>query len=690
MLRSIISSTFNFDIEGQAADSLRVYQVNGREQLSRPFCFEVVLISESPRIDLMAQVGLKATLRVQGLQQGRVPYVRKIHGRIEHFEQLSVGKRYSQYRATLSPSLFPLAYTRNSRIFREMSTPDIVEKLLLDGHYPQDQFQRYLHGRYEKRDFCVQYQESDLAFISRLLEEEGIFYCFHHDDQKDILLIGDGPYANEKVPHADVLPYRDKPHLYEEVVHDLRAEAHFRPGKTVLRDYRFKHPVLDMEARREAANFSQYQVYYFPGEYVDLSLGQQLARIRLEEIQCERSCIRAESSCPDLLPGHTFTLEGALRDPASQSYLLLSVEHKGVQPEVLGEELPGVTAPRYTNAITCIPSDIPFRPARLTPRPVILGAQSAIVVGPPGEEIHCDEHGRIKVSFHWDRSERPADERSCWIRVSQPWGGSGYGGMFLPRIGQEVLVQFLEGDPDRPVIVGRVYNGENPVPHGLPANKNISTIRTASTPGGGGFNEIRLNDTAGSEEIFVHAQKDENEIVRHNRSRFVGNDERIYVRRFKWDRIGRSRRSRIGRNDTHTVGRDLSLLINRDHTMTVANSSHTVGRTVLIQATDRLKLECNGGYVLINEKGEVHIHGRIVYINCDEEEEKSWVEVKLMNHEGRPAVGERYRLLLASGETIEGVLDDNGTARVDGVSPGACQVSFPDLEDDDWSPHESD
>ena len=574
---------FAFHTDGLATDGLRVFRIEGREQMNQPFRFEVTLVAESASLDLHARIGQPATLTIKGQSQSTLGYRREIHGRIERFMQISASRRYSQYQATLAPTLFPLAYTRNSRVFRELSTAEIVEKVLTDGCIPNEHFQFLLHAQYGKRDFCVQYQESDLAFISRLLEEEGIFYFFRHEDGNDIMVLGDGPHAIEAAPHASHLAYRDHPHLYEEVIHSVRAEARFRPGSTVLRDFRFKHPGLDMEARQASSDFTDYQVYYFPGEFVEPALGQRLAKIRHEEIQGERSQISAESNSPALLPGHVFQLEGYGRHDMSRGYLLVSVEHDGVQPQVLGEEHVAVPEQQYKSQITCIPDDVTYRPPRITPRPCILGIQSAVVVGPGGEEIHCDEHGRVKVQFHWDRQGQWNDDSSCWIRVSHPWGGAGYGGMFIPRVGQEVLVQFLEGDPDRPVIVGRVYNGENPVPHGLPDTKNISTIRTASTPGGTGFHEIRLNDTAGMEEMFVHAQKDRNEIIGNNNTCRVAANHIL--------QIGANKTVQVGANESNIVQGSMVLQAGNEIILMVGSSTIHITSTGISIGSSSLSLE---------------------------------------------------------------------------------------------------
>jgi len=627
MIPGLDSAVFTFDVEGQRPGALRVYRLSGNEQISQLFRFDVTLVAESAHIDLMAQIGAQATLSLRGIPQIGGGYLRRIYGRIERFEQLSAGKRYSQYQATLSPSVFPLGYTRNSRVFRELSTPAIVERVLTDGHYPTEQLQVLLHSSYGPRDFCVQYQESDLAFICRLLEEEGIFFFFRHDDGKDILVLGDGSHAIESVPQASHLAYRDQPHLYEEVVHGLRAEARFRPGSTVLRDFRFKHPALDMEAHQSAADFKDYQVYYFPGEYVDPDLGKRLAKIRLEEIQCDRSQVAAESNCPALLPGHTFHLEGHWRPDMSRGYLLTAIEHEGVQPQVLGEEHVAVTEPQYKNRLFCIPDDVPYRAPRRTPRPCILGVQSAVVVGPAGEEIHCDEHGRIKVQFHWDRQSQKDDASSCWIRVSQPWGGAGYGGMFIPRVGQEVLVQFLEGDPDRPVIVGRVYNGEHRVPYSLPNNKSTSVVRTSTTPGGDGFNELRFEDAAGHEEIYIHAQRDLNQKIRnnhticvnHNQSIEVKLNRQILVHGREEHTVSLSRETTITDNDSSTINGNYRIAVHGESGIIANADTH-----ISLCAGETLTMSCGQSKIVLLpeqimiESPKIRINGGLVKINCSD------------------------------------------------------------------------
>lgn len=554
---------FLFHSDGLRDSSLHVHRFTGREALSQTFEFSVELVSDDPDLDLEAPIGQAAYLTLRGHLPNGTRYDRIVHGVIERFVQLSAGIRHSRYEATLVPTLKPLLYTRDSRIFQRMSTPEVAKKILTT-QVQSDWLNLVLHARYEPRDYCVQYQESALDFVQRLFEEEGIFYFFDQRKDRDILVVGDGSYAFETLGEYAAVLLRDRPHLYEEGLSTLRPESALRSGAAVLRDFRFKQPGLDLEASAQSERFKQYQMYYFPGEYVDPQLGERLVRMRLEEQQCQRNRFVGQGNVRAMLPGYKFTLSGHRRKDCNKEYLLVAVEHEGFQPAALAEEGHGGERTVYQNRVECIPASVSYRPPRRTPRPSIPGVQTAVVVGPAGEEIHCDEHGRVKVQFHWDRDGQSDDNSSCWIRVSQPWGGAGQGGMFIPRIGQEVVVQFLEGDPDRPLIVGRVYNGENLVPHGLPAAKNISTIRSASTPGGKGFNELKFNDTAGSEEVFFHAQKDHNEVV--------GNDHNAQITANQSNTVGVNQSESIGSNQSLSVGGNRSASVKGNESLSVSSN----------------------------------------------------------------------------------------------------------------------
>ncbi len=586
---------FLFECKALAAAGLRVYRFRGHESLSQPFEFLIDLVSRRANLDIEAPIGEPACLTLRGRAPDGSRYSRHIHGIIERFIHLGTGKHSSRYQARLIPSVGLLQFTRNCRIFQKQSVTQVTQQVLKDDKIKSDCISVMLHGSYSPRDYCVQYQESDLHFVQRLWEEEGIFFFFEGDKSHGTLVLGDGRHAFAELPMYGAAFLRDQPHLYEEGLFELHAESSLRPGATLFRDFMFKQPTLDLESRAEAEKFSDLSIYHFPGEYVDPEMGRRLAKIRLEEIQCQKTRYYGRGNIRAAQPGCTFTLAGDRRDDGNQEYLIVAVEHAGAQPQALGEEASGGDSTTYQNSLECIPAKVPYRPARVTPAPCIAGVQTAHVVGPPGEEIHCDEHGRVKVQFHWDRHGRRDDNSSCWIRVSQPWGGAGQGGMFIPRVGQEVVVHFLEGDPDRPLIIGRVYNGENPVPHALPASKNISTIRSASTPGGGGFNEIKFDDTKDKEEIFIHAQFDMNEVVEHNHTTTVHSDQRNTVDGNHTETVKKNHKLTVtegdqritvktGKRDT-TIQKDDTLTVHGSQTLQVDGSRrHSIsqGETVSI------------------------------------------------------------------------------------------------------------
>ena len=561
---------FLFHSDALADAILQVFRFTGRESLSQPFEFSIELASDDPDLDLQAPVGQPGCFTLRGRLADGSRYNRYVHGVVERFVQLSAGIRQSRYQATLVPTIKPLHYTRNARIFQKQSAPEVAKKVLQDGRIPADWVNAMLHGSYGARDYCVQYQESDLNFVQRLWEEEGISYFFEHTKDKDTLALGDGSHAFDSLAQYSDVRLRDQPHMYEEGLHEFRAENSLRSGAALMRDFKFKQPALELEASAEGDKFADYKMYYFPGEYVDAGVGKQLATVRLQEQQCQSSRYVGTGNVRAMLPGYKFTLAGHRRSDCNQEYLIVTVEHRGSQPMALGEEASGVQKSAYENTLECIPAKVSYRPQRRATAPSIPGVQTALVVGPAGEEIHCDSHGRVKVQFHWDREGKKDDASSCWIRVSQPWGGVSYGGMFLPRIGQEVLVQFLEGDPDRPVIVGRVYNGENPAPYELPAKKTVSTFKTASSPGGNGSNELRFEDAAGSEEIYLHGQLDMNTLIERDRSQKFGRDTT--------DNVGHDRTREVANNETISIGVDRSAQVGSNEKLSVgSNQTLSVG-----------------------------------------------------------------------------------------------------------------
>ncbi|ATB37717.1 hypothetical protein CYFUS_003142 [Cystobacter fuscus] len=669
------TSVFRFEVSGCAAE-LRVVRFSGHEGLSNLYEFQLELVCEDQALNFSDVVGKTALLSVGGEVPSRL-----VHGIVSRFEQVGGRPRYGLYQATLVPLAWRLKHRHGSRIFQEIPTPDILKKVLDAAGMLGDQYELRLSNSYEPRNYCVQYRESDWAFLCRLMEEDGLFYFFEHQEDKHLLVIGDSPGACKPIQGNETVLFRQRDGLASDVdfVSSFRFAEEIQPGQVSLRDFNFKKPDLPMEVQHGAEQDKDLEVYEYPGEYQDPGRGSSakgatLARLRLEELQASRKLGQGESDCERLLPGCFFSLSEHPRGDFNTRYLLTGVSHHGYQPQVLDEEAPGGDF-SYSNSFACISSQVPFRPPRLTPRPVVRGVQTAIVVGPSGEEIHVDEHGRVKVQFHWDRDGQRNEKSSCWVRVSQPWGGEMWGGMFIPRIGQEVIVDFIEGDPDRPLITGRVYNGVNPTPYPLPDEKTKSTLRTNTSPGGGGFNELRFEDKKGSEQVFIHAQRnmdvhvkndsmetilhdrhqtigaqgkggkvgDQNEMVYRDKSlkvhrhsqEHIGGDVKLLVggidgagnqdihikanRKEKIDAdshlsVGGKRNEQVGDTWSITVVKDLQVHVGNNHALEAVTEIHLSAPTVVIEATQGLTLKVGGNFITL-DPASISVMGTVLNLN---------------------------------------------------------------------------
>jgi type VI secretion system secreted protein VgrG len=499
-------------------DVLLLQSFTGVEGLSTPFSFELSLLSENHAISFPDIIGKKVTLSMI-LPDDDMRY---FNGIISRFSQGRGGgeaggdPRFSAYRATMVPWFWLLTRTADSRIFQKLSVPDIVEKVFREKQFSD--FTIKLSGSYPRRDYCVQYRETDFNFVSRLLEEEGIYYFFEHEQGKHTMIIADAPQEHKPCPKQASAKYQlsASGRLKEDVIKGLNKSQDIRPDKYTLNDFNFEIPNTTLEVNIPSTyklGSGDREIYFYPGSYTSKSEGDRLAKIRMQEEEAQITNINGSSDCRAFTSGYRFMLTDFYRaDMDKKEYVLTSMTHEATQP-FAGEQ---VTDLAYENHFTCIPFDVPFRPKRTHIKPTVHGSQTAIVVGPKGEEIYTDEHSRVKVQFHWDREGKRDENSSCWIRVSHPWAGAGWGAISIPRIGHEVVVDFLEGDPDRPIITGRVYHGQNKPPYPLPDEKTKSTLKSDSSLGGGGFNEIRFEDKKGSEEIYIHGQKDWNTVINNN------------------------------------------------------------------------------------------------------------------------------------------------------------------------------
>jgi len=419
-----------------------------------------------------------------------------------------------RYNLTLRPWLWWLTLASNNRVFQNKTTSEIVTGIF-DEHGFSD-YELKLTGSYTPREYCVQYGETDFAFVSRLLEEEGIFWFFTHAAGKHSLTLADSNDAFPPCPNVTTIAYLGQ-QMGERELHGIRSGQICRQavsGVYRATDYEFTTPSNSLYGQAEAVA-GPLSVYEHPGGYTAKARGDALGKLRVDALRSQESRFIGESDCRWLVPGHSFTLSGHEDTTANIAWVVTSVSHE-------------VSHEHYRNRFEAIPKSINYRPPRVTPKPR-MHTQTAMVVGKAGEEIWTDEYGRIKIQFPWDRDGQSDETSSCWVRVVLPWSGKGFGMQFIPRIGQEVIVTFIDGDPDRPLVTGCVYNGDNTLPYALPANQTQSGIKTNSSKGGGGFNELRFEDKKGSEEVFLQAQKDFTVNVLNDVTSTIDHDETLTV-----------------------------------------------------------------------------------------------------------------------------------------------------------------
>lgn len=564
-------------------DVLLLRGFGGSESISQLFHFDLDLLSEKDSITFQDVVGKSVTVHVNTADGGK----RHFNGFLSGFSQGPQERRLTAYHARMVPWLWFLTRTADCRIFQNQKVPDIIQKIFTDLKFHD--FELRLYGTYTPRDYCVQYRETDFNFVSRLMEEEGICYFFDHQDGKHVLVLADDPSAHKPCPNQATARYNfygPGATYQEDLVTEWNYYEEFRPGAWAQTDYNFETPSTSLAVTVNGKN--PYEIYEYPGEHNVRALGDRLAKIRLQEQSVPCVLSRGTSMCRNFRSGFQFTLQEHYRTDLNQKYLLTTVRHSANSGGNYEVGAPGGGEFTYRNSFECVPASTIYRPPRVTPTPLVQGCQTAVVVGPGGEEIYTDKYGRVKVQFHWDREGKKNENSSCWIRVSHPWAGQGWGSVSIPRIGQEVIVDFLEGDPDQPIIVGRVYNAEQMPPFGMPGGAVISGVKSNSTKGGGGYNEISLNDTKGTELINIQAQYDQQKLVKHDervnvghdRTEQVGNNETITIGNNRTEKVGVNENITIGSNRTETVGSNETISIGSNRTETVgSNESITVALT---------------------------------------------------------------------------------------------------------------
>lgn len=777
---------------------LVVASFSGRESVSDLFEFRLELLSERRNIDPQEILGKNVTVFLMLNEAGAAVTYRPFNGFVRSFVKRSeMIEDLAVYEAYMVPWLWLLTQSSDCAIFQELSVPDILTKVFerLTGR----ETTASLTATHAALDYCVQYRETDYSFVSRLMEYEGIFFYFEHQDSKHKLLLGDDPAGFLVNPYQETIGWepvqgsgfrRD-----EDGITQWRRQVSIVTKAWAQSDFNFETPNLHLMSTVPsiAPLKAEGDMYDYPGKFPNRDRGDLITKNRMQEAEAGTDVAHGESDARALSAGYWFTFSNHPESGENGKWVTTSVYHEASQRGFAsGKE----HEHKYSNTFTAIRKGVPFRPPRVTPKPFVQGPQTAIVVGPSGEEIYTDTYGRIKVQFHWDRLGTFNNDSSCWIRVSHSMAGARWGEMSIPRIGQEVVVSFLEGDPDRPLVIGTVYNAANMPPYTLPDEKTKTTFKSQSSIGGNGFNELRFEDKKGSEQIFVHGEKDVDLRVKNDRKEWIGRDRHLRVIRDKFQKVDRDEQIVIGRDRVEKITRDHFLKISGkesieitgtrslkvtgnvteqfqgNHTEEVTGSYLVKGNMIVLEAQSGLTLKVGGNFITISSAG-IQIKGTMVLINsggaalsvapgslvpvtapvdaleadnavtgqvsqvtshprfqpnrqiqflpgqialgspapvehsevppappalvqvdapahdpADEanREKKSWVEIKLVDEDGKPVPGEMYAITLGDQTIASGTLDEKGFARVDHIDPGQVRITFPNLDKDAWEP----
>ena len=619
-------------------DVLLFRRMKAHEALGRMFRFDLELVSKESDIKFEDAIGQPMTVELQlGGDKSRF-----FSGLVTRFAQVGTSGRLAKYEVTLRPWLWFLTRTSDCRIFpkkeeaKKMSAPKIIMEVFREHGFTD--FEDHLQESYKDREHCVQYRESDYDFVMRLMEDEGIYFYFRHEKDKHFLVLCDSYSSHDKISGYEKVPYfprgnkeaRERDHLFE-----WNICKTVQTGICALSDFDFELPKKNLEVKSSVGrehSHSKFEAYDYPGGYVDPADGEKdgkqndkdlkeayekFAKTRIEERQARHEELRGAGNARGLTAGALFELtDHPRKDQGGREYLIVSVSH-----DVRGDDFAsgggeGEGGEPYSCSIKAIDAKQPYRPARVTAKPVIRGPQTAIVVGKQGEEIWTDQYGRVRVQFHWDRYGESDEKSSCWVRVAQAWAGKQWGGIHIPRMGQEVIVEYLEGDPDRPIITGSVYNGDNLPPYELPANQTQSGIKTRSTKEGTdeNFNEIRFEDLKGEEQVFIHAEKnqdlevenDETHWVGHDRTKKVDNDETITIGNDKAVDVANNHKETVGGTQTVTVKKSRTDSVSENEERTVSgNRTRSVGKdeTISIAATQKVSVDKNRSAAIAKDDG---------------------------------------------------------------------------------------
>ncbi|VVN45543.1 Actin cross-linking toxin VgrG1 [Pseudomonas fluorescens] len=601
-------------------DALLLKDMGGGEELGRLFNYELQLHSLDNAIDLNQLLGKPMCLSLQLDGGGE----RHFHGIVARCSQNVDEGQFASYQATLRPWLWLLTRTSDCRIFQNLTIPQIIKQVFRDLGFSD--FEDALSRPYREWEYCVQYRETSFDFVSRLMEQEGIYYFFRHEQGRHVLVLADAYGAHTSVPGYASVPYYPKNEQQRERdhIHDWHLAQEVQPGSLELNDYDFQRPSARIDVRSAMPRphtAGDYPLYDYPGTYVQSEDGEHYARTRIEALQTLHEQVELAGNARGLGPGHLFSLTGFSRQDQNREYLIVGARYYISQES--GETGGGAASAQFGSSLTCIDAQQSYRPLPNTLRPIVKGPQTALVVGPKGEEIWTDQFGRVKVHFYWDRHDQSNENSSCWIRVSQSWAGKNWGSMQIPRIGQEVIVSFLEGDPDRPIITGRVYNAEQTVPYDLPENATQSGMKSRSSKGGtpANFNEIRMEDKKGAEQLYIHAERNQDIVVEVDESHSVGHD----------------RNKSIGHNETVTIGNNRLRIVKQEDILSVGQrKTDSISQSYVIEVGENLRLVCGESILELNASGQINLSGVQISFHASGDAEFNTGGVLHLNNGGGP------------------------------------------------------
>lgn len=609
-----------------AAGTYAVYAFTGTERVNEPFTFVVDFVSPDSALPTASFLGSDGLLSIADRSGG----CRLVHGVIGEIRQMHTGHRFTHYQCVLVPRLRFLQETVNHRIYQSKTVVQIIDDVLREQRFSPELYEFRLIGNYAPRDYCTQYGESDYHFLCRLCEEEGIAFFFEHSEARHCLVLTDMPGGRPISGEADIRFFPGSGGVPDgPVISRIAHQQRISGDKAAYREWNPLTPSVDLEASQEtgsgapAPSGMELESYRFPHIYQTVAEGERYAKIQLARqlVYCER--LEGTTDVSRMTPGQVFGMHDHPRADLNRPWWLCEVVHRGEQPAVLEEEAPEDRGLSYAAEFVAIPVSTRFVPALRHEKRRIMGVQSALVTGPAGEEIHTDQYGRVKVYFFWDRRDKEDDTASCWLRVAQGWAGNGFGSLAIPRVGSEVLVSFLEGDPDRPVVTGRVYHADMGLPCDLPSGKTTTVLRTSSSPGGYGANELRIEDKKMREEIYVHAERDMNfdvgndwtENIQQNRSCSVEGSLLLNVQGETHEYYEGIRKVELEADDHLTLHASRQEKIDQKWLVNVGKEVHIkAGAKLVLEAGTGITIKAGSSFIKLDPSG-VHLKGRIIGLN---------------------------------------------------------------------------